>query len=123
MKNLLYRFREFKEKCRRNLIHKLGGFSILPPAEDHIIVKSTTVAPTELCCKVTFSQQDLYDITPVDLEKAAKEKLRSNLFSQIMYHNMIDFTSTQDKDTGEIEMRATIWLVKPRAMKATKGDK
>ena len=122
MKNLLYHFREFKENLRRNLIHKLGGFSILPPAEDHIIVKSTTVAPTKLCCKVTFSQQDLYDITPVDLEKAAKEKLRSNLFSQIMWHDMIDFTAEQDKDTGEIEMRATIWLVKPRAMRGAKGN-
>lgn len=26
MKKLLHRFREFKEKCRRNLIRKLGGF-------------------------------------------------------------------------------------------------
>lgn len=123
MKNLLYHFREFKEKCRRNLIRKLGGFSILPPDKDHIIIKSTTVAPTELFCKVPFSQQDLYDVTYADLEKSAKEKLRSHLFSQITYNDMIDFTSTQDEDTGEIEMRATIWLVKPRAMKKAKGEK
>ena len=34
MNKLLYRFREFKEKCRRDLIHKLGGFSIMPPSKD-----------------------------------------------------------------------------------------
>ena len=123
MSNLLYRFREFKENLRRNLIHKLGGFSILPPAEDHIIVKSTTVEPTKFSCKVIYSQQDLYDITPAYLEKAAKEKLSSKLISKITESDMIDFTSTQDKDTGEIEMRATIWLVKPRAMREVKGEK
>lgn len=120
MNKLLYRFREFKEKCRRNLIHKLGGFSILPPAEDHIIVRSTTVAPTEFVCKVLFSQKDLYDITPADLEKAADKKLRSKIADSISDSNMIDFTSTQDKDTGEIEMRATIWVVDPRAMRKAK---
>lgn len=121
MTNLLCRFREFKEKCRRNLIHKLGGFSILPPAENHIIVRSTTVAPTEFACKVLFSQKDLYDITPADLEKAAKERLRSKLIARITESNMVDFTSVQDEDTGEIEMRATIWLIEPRAMRAAKG--
>jgi len=121
MNNLLCRFREFKEKCRRNLIHKLGGFSIIPPADNHIIVKSTTVAPTEFTCKVLFSQQDLYDITPVNLEKAAKERLRSKLIARITESNMIDFTTTQDEDTGAIEMRATVWLVDPKAMKTMKG--
>lgn len=116
MNNLSYRFREFKEKCRRNLIHKLGGFSILPPDEKHIIVRSTTVAPTEFVCKVLFSQQDLYDITPADLKKAAKERLRSKLTSRIMDSNMIDFTTTQDEETGAIEMRASMWLVDPKAM-------
>lgn len=117
MANLLCRFRAFKEKCRRNMIHKLGGFSIMPPSKDHIIVKSTTVAPTEFVCKVFFSQQDLYDITPADLEKAAKKKLRSKMADSISDSNMIDFTSTQDEDTGAIEMRATVWLVDPRAMR------
>lgn len=117
MNKLLCRFREFKEKCRRNLIHKLGGFSIMPPSKDHIIVKSTTVAPTEFACKVLFSQKDLYDITPADLEKAADKKLRSKIADSISNSNMIDFTSEQDKDTGEIEMCARVWLVDPRAMR------
>lgn len=121
MNNLLQRFREFKEKLRRNLIHKLGGFSILPPSGDHIIVKSTTVAPTEFVCKAFFSQQDLYDITPTDLEKAAKDRLRPKLISRILESNMIDFTSMQNEDTGEIEMRVSVWLVDPKAMKAAKG--
>lgn len=121
MNKLLYRFREFKEKCRRNLIHKLGGFSILPPTENHIIVKSTTVAPTEFVCKVLFNQQELYDITPAYLEKSAKEKLRSKLVYRITESNMIDFTTTQDEDTGAIEMRASVWLVDPKAMKTAKG--
>lgn len=121
MNNLLYRFREFKEKCRRNLIHKLGGFSILPPAEDHIIVKSTTVAPTAFSCKVLFTQDDMYDITPADLKKAAEEKLRSKLIFRITESDMVDFTTTQDENTGAIEMRATIWLIEPRAMRKAKG--
>lgn len=121
MANLLYRFREFKEKCRRNLIHKLGGFSILPPAENHVIVRSTTVAPTEFACKVLFDQKALYDITPADLEKVAKDRLRSKLIARITESNMVDFTSVQDEDTGAIEMRATIWLIEPRAMRAAKG--
>ena len=121
MNNLLCRFREFKEKCRRNLIRKLGGFSILPPAENHIIVKSTTVAPTEFTCKVIFSQQDLYDTTPANLEKVAKDRLRSKLINKITESNMVDFISTQDEDTGAIEMRATIWLIEPRAMRKAKG--
>ena len=123
MNNLLCRFREFKEKCRRNLIRKLGGFSILPPAENRIIVRSTTVAPTEFVCKVFFSQQELYDITPADLEKAAKERLRSKLISRITESNMVDFASTQDEETGTIEMRATIWLVEPRAMREARGGR
>jgi len=123
MNNLLCRFREFKEKCRRKLIHKLGGFSILPPAENHIIAKSTTVAPTEFVCRVLFSQQDLYDITPADLEKAAKDRLRSKLIARISESNMVDFTSRQDEDTGAIEMRATVWLIEPRAMREAKGQK
>ena len=117
MKNLLMRFREFKEKLRRRLIHKLGGFSILPPSEEQIIVRSTTVAPEEFVCKVFFSQQDLYDISPSDLEKAAKKKLRSKIADSISDSNMIDFSSTQDEETGSIEMRATVWLVDPRAMR------
>ena len=117
MTNLLYRFREFKEKCRRNLIHKLGGFSVLPPSGDHIIVKSTTVAPTEFSCKVLFDQEDMYDITPSDLEKVAKDRLRSKLIARIMDSNMVDFTTRQDEDTGAIKMRATIWLIEPRAMR------
>lgn len=121
MNNLLYRFREFKEKCRRNLIHKLGGFSVLPPSGDHIIVKSATVAPTEFACKVLFTQEDMYDITPVDLEKVAKERLRSKLIARITESNMVDFTTMQDENTGAIEMRARVWLVEPRAMKAAKG--
>lgn len=121
MTNLLQRFREFKEKCRRNLIHKLGGFSILPPAEDHVIVRSTTVAPTAFTCKVLFTQDDIYDITPEDLKKAAKEKLRSKLIFRITESDMVDFTTTQDEYTGAIEMRATIWLIDPKAMRAAKG--
>jgi len=121
MNNLLCHFREFKEKLRRSLIRKLGGFSILPPAENHIIVKSTTVAPTEFTCKALFSQQDLYDITPSDLEKIAKDRLRSKLITRITESNMVDFTSTQDEDSGAIEMRATIWLIEPRAMRKAKG--
>lgn len=117
MTNLLMRFRESKEKLRRKLIHKLGGFSIMPPSKDHIIVKSTTVAPTEFSCKVLFMQEDMYDITPADLEKAAKERLRTKLISRITESSMVDFTTIQDEDTGAIEMRATIWLVDPRAMR------
>lgn len=121
MTNLLQRFRDFKEKCRRNLIRKLGGFSVLPPSGDHIIVKSTTVAPTKFVCKEFFSQQDFYDITLADLEKVAKERLRSKLLARIIENDMVDFASVQDENTGAIEMRATIWLVEPRAMKAAKG--
>lgn len=117
MNKLLHRFREFKEKCRRNLIHKLGGFSIMPPSKDHIIVRSTTVAPTEFACKVLFTQEDMYDITPADLEKAAKERLRTKLISRITESNMVDFTTMQDETTGAIEMRASIWLVDPKAMR------
>lgn len=117
MANLLDRFREFKEKCRRNLIHKLGGFSILPPADNRIIVKSTTVAPTEFACKVLFTQEDMYDITPADLEKAAKERLRTKLIARITESNMVDFTTMQDETTGAIEMRASIWLVDPKEMR------
>ena len=121
MNNLLCRFREFKEKCRRNLIHKLGGFSILPPAEKPIIVRSTTVAPTKFTCKALFSQQVLYDITPADLEKVAKDRLRSKLIAQITESNMVDFTTMQDKNTGAIEMQATIWVVEPRSTRETEG--
>ena len=117
MNKLLYRFREFKEKCRRNLIHKLGGFSIMPPSKDHIIVKSTTVAPTEFACKVLFTQDDMYDVTPADLEKAAEERLRTKLIARITESNMVDFTTMQDENTGEMEMRASVWLVDPKAMR------
>lgn len=122
MHNLLCRFRVFKEKCRHNLIHKLGGFSIMPPSKDHVIVRSTTVAPTEFACKALFTQDDIYDITPEDLKKAAKEKLRSKLIFRITESDMVDFTATQDEDTGSIEMCARIWLIDPKAMKAAKGD-
>lgn len=123
MNNLLCRFRVFKEKCRRNLIHKLGGFSILPPAENHVIVRSTTVEPTKFSCKVLFTQDDMYDITPADLQKAAKEKLRSKLISRITESNMVDFITLQDEYTGAIEMRATIWLVDPKAMREAKDQR
>lgn len=49
MNNLLMRFREFKEKLRRRLIHKLGGFSILPPSEEQIIVRSNNGCTREVC--------------------------------------------------------------------------
>ena len=121
MNNLLRHVHEYKEKLRRNLIHKLGGFSFMPPSGDHIIVKSTTVAPTEFSCKALFTPEDMYDITPAYLEKAAKERLRSKLISQITESNMVDFTTMQDESTGAIEMRARVWLVDPKAMKAAKG--
>lgn len=121
MNNLLKHFREFKDKLRRRLIHKLGGFSIMPPSDNHIIVQSTTVAPTEFVCKVLFTQEDMYDITPADLEKAAKRKLRSKIADSISDSNMVDFTTRQDEGTGAIEMRASVWLVDPRAMRKAKG--
>ena len=121
MNNLLCRFREFKEKCRRNLIHKLGGFCVMPPSKDHIIVKSTTVAPTAFTCKVLFTQEDMYDVTPEDLERVAKERLRSKLIARIIESDMVDFATMQDEITGAIEMRATIWLIDPRAMRKVKG--
>lgn len=120
MNNLLRRFREFKEKRRINLIHKLGGFSIMPPSRDHVIIKSTTVSPREFVCKVLFTQDDMYDITPADLEKAAKERLRSKLISRITESDMVDFTTRQD-EFGGIEMCARVWMVDPRAMKEAKG--
>lgn len=123
MNNLLNRFRIFKEKCRRNMIHKLGGFSILPPAENHVIVRSTTVEPTEFSCKVLFRQEDLYDITPTDLEKAAKDRLRSKLISRITESDMVNFITLQDECTGAIEMRASMWLVDPKAMREAKGQR
>lgn len=121
MNNLLQRFRNFKEKCRGKLIHKLGGFSIMPPSRDHDIIESTMVSPREFVCKVLFDQEDMYDITPADLEKAAKERLRSKLISRITESDMVDFTTMQD-ELGGIEMCARVWMVDPRAMKDAKGN-
>lgn len=113
---------EWLEKLRRWLIYKLGGFVLLQEEHRHIIIRSTTVEPRELKVQAFFGQKDLYDITPYDLEHAARSRLYDKLGQQIRSDDWIEILTTQDPDDGGLTLSASMWVVPAKEMRrALKG--
>ena len=108
------------ERIRRYLIRKLGGFVIYPPSQEHILVRSTTVEPEPFEMTVSFSPDQLYDVTPENIQIASEEKIQKALLVDLRRHGQIEMLTSQDKETGVIKVTARMWVISPITMRKAK---
>ena len=105
------------ERFRRWLIRKLGGFVIYPEERPRVIIESVKVVPQEIKVVAKFSQFEMYDVTPQDIERAAKEKLHKAILNKLIECGYIDICTSQNDIYQELSVKARIWVVDPKVMR------